>query len=698
MDIDNLNKDIIHKDDLSPFHEGEQELQSRLGIRAKMEGVGKKVIRSYMPDQHREFYAQLPFLIVGSVDDHDRPWASILPGNPGFVRSPTANKLQINASVIKGDPLEDSYHRKNAALGLLGIEPHSRRRNRVNGHINQSASGGIDFEVGQSFGNCPQYIQHRHFEYLRDASERGSCYEKQSFSHLDEQGRAMIESADTFFVASAAKSGSKDSREGVDVSHRGGRPGFIKVQGNSLLIPDFPGNNLFNTLGNFLVNPKAGLLFADFSSGELMMLSGAVEIMWEKNTGIEHFQGAQRAWKFTLESGIRLHDALPFKGSLGEYSVNTLMTGTWQEAASLAEQAQKKDQWSAFVLAKRIAEAEGICSFYFQPRDAAPLLPFKAGQHLLVKVAHPDRGKPLIRAYSVSSAPNTKYLRISVKNEHSDGVSQFLHQRLQVGDSIQLKQPRGGFYIDPAQLRPAVLIGAGVGITPMISMATHIWHESIRMRQQRSVTVIQASKTTQTRAFSCEFKQLEQQSEGKLRYLSYVSQSLAGQKLGVDFDGVGRLTGGIYRQILALDDYDFFLCGPAEFMQSQYDSLLELGVKDDRIFAEAFGPAALKRVPQELPVSGVTVAEAQQSLVKFSQSNIEQMWQKGDQTLLEAAEEQGLTPEFSCRDGSCGACATVLLAGSVSYRKTVTATTSADEVLLCCAVPAAGASEVVLKL
>ena len=708
MDIHNENQQQAQTVDASPFHRGEQELQSRVGLLSKMEVMGKRMIRSYMPEQHREFYAQLPFLIVGSVDNQGRPWASILPVNLGEIVSPTPTRLKIDSKVIKGDPLNDSYHRKNAPIGLLGIEMHSRRRNRVNGYINLQANGGVEFQVGQSFGNCPQYIQHKQFKYIRDAGEQGPNYETQTFTALDNQTRAMIENAEMFFVASAVKAISNISSEGVDVSHRGGRPGFIKVQGNTLTIPDYPGNNVFNTFGNFLLNPKAGLLFTDFLSGELTLLTGRVELHWEKNTELENFQGAQRSWTFTLEQGIKLKDALPFSADFGEHSPNTLMTGTWPEAVTLTEQAKKSDGWQAFSLVKRVDEAEGICSFYLQPRDNIPLLPFKAGMHLLLKVPGAAGEKSLIRPYTLSSAPNGQYYRISVKHEFNDGVSHYLHHHLQVGGRIELKAPRGGFHIDPTQPRPAVLIGAGIGITPMIAMASHIYNESVRLRQQRLITVIQVNKTTNSRAFHREFKQLEQLSDRQIRYVSYVSKALQGQQSGIEFNGVGRFSTDVYRQILALDDYDFFICGPAGFMQSQYDSLLELGVADNRIFAEAFGPASLQRVARQ--ISGVIensvveegavvkVAEATQSLVKFSLSKVEQAWQRGDKTLLEIAEALGLAPEFGCRSGSCGACATPLIAGRISYRTIPAAYQADNQVLICCAVPAKGADELVLKL
>lgn len=326
------NNDTKHKVDLSPFHYGEQTLQSRVGKRDKMEVFGRKAIRSFMPEPHRAFYSKLPFIMVGSVDNEGWPWASIIPGKPGFIQSPSETTLEIRTQVIKGDPINKSLKISGTQLGLLGIELNTRRRNRVNGRISQLGENRITFKVDQSFGNCPQYIQHRSVDYIYNIGEVGPNYKKQRFTNLDKSASSLIESADTFFVSSYIQVGERSEVEGVDISHRGGRPGFVKIDKNTLTIPDFSGNNLFNTLGNFLINPKAGLIFIDFTTGEILMLTGTVELLWDQLDEISYFKGAQRAWKFTLQYGIKLKDALPFRSTLGEFSANSLNTGNWQEA------------------------------------------------------------------------------------------------------------------------------------------------------------------------------------------------------------------------------------------------------------------------------------------------------------------------------------------------------------------------------
>jgi predicted pyridoxine 5'-phosphate oxidase superfamily flavin-nucleotide-binding protein len=216
-----------------PFHAGERALQQRTGLRERMAMVGPRVIRDHMPDQHREFFAQLPFLVVGSLDESGQPWASVLQGRPGFAHSPDPQHLRIDALPPPGAPLATSL-RLDAPLGLLGIQPHTRRRNRMNGHLTALDANGFEVAVDQSFGNCPQYIQRR--EAVIGGSAALTVPAAQRLSALDAAAHALIATADTLFIASG-------NAEGVDVSHRGGEPGFVDVDAaGRLLLPDYRGN------------------------------------------------------------------------------------------------------------------------------------------------------------------------------------------------------------------------------------------------------------------------------------------------------------------------------------------------------------------------------------------------------------------------------------------------------------------------
>lgn len=308
--MNNLEPKDIEQNNDSPFHHGEQEMQTRVGKREAMEKFGRRIIKTFMPEQHREFYAQLPFLVAGSIDKEGWPWASILSGKPGFLHSPDPNTLQINTKTLNNDPLQDSI-KTGVPLGLLGIELSTKRRNRLNARISEVNPEGFAVTVDQAFGNCPQYIQSRSVDFIRDPHVESDNTKVKEFTSLDHEVREMIETADTFFVSSFLPIQDNPEKEGVDVSHRGGSPGFVKVEGNTLTVPDYPGNHYFNTLGNFLLNPKAGLIFIDFETGDLLMLTGTVELLDEEDEDVISLKGAERAWRFTLNRGLKLVSALP---------------------------------------------------------------------------------------------------------------------------------------------------------------------------------------------------------------------------------------------------------------------------------------------------------------------------------------------------------------------------------------------------
>jgi predicted pyridoxine 5'-phosphate oxidase superfamily flavin-nucleotide-binding protein len=309
------------------FHEGEVALQERAGSRGKLAEIGPRVIRDYMPDQHRDFFAQLPFVLAGSVDAQGQPWASVLAGAPGFMTSPDPRRLVVRARPLAHDPLAGNLA-EGAAIGLLGIEPHTRRRNRMNGWVVGRHEGGFEVRVGQSFGNCPKYIQARRPLFTRELREPRPA---QVMVELDGPAHELVAHADTFFIATAHPQAARGDAPafGVDVSHRGGKPGFVRVEGNVLTVPDFVGNAFFNTLGNLTVNPRCGLLFMDFDTGDLLQLAARGEVIHD-GPELEAFQGAQRLMRFYVVSALRLPAALPLRWSEAELSPVLETTGAWR--------------------------------------------------------------------------------------------------------------------------------------------------------------------------------------------------------------------------------------------------------------------------------------------------------------------------------------------------------------------------------
>ena len=302
----------------SPFHQGERKIQADLGVRERMEKFGRKVIRDYLPETHRDFYQQLAYLLVGHVDNHGWPWASMLFGERGFIQSPHNRQLIINARPATGDPLMHSLQ-KDSKIGLLGIDLNTRRRNRVAGRVDRTNEQGIELSVDQAFGNCPKYIQERELCNSHPVAH-SSPVVVQALQKLDTEALATIANADTFFVSSFITNGSGQVSEGVDVSHRGGMPGFVNVDNTAkLTIPDYSGNLHFNTLGNFIENPKAGLLFIDFEKGHMLLLTGVVEVLFS-SPEVEKYAGAERLWTFEMHHGLWLKNSLPLLWQFQGYS------------------------------------------------------------------------------------------------------------------------------------------------------------------------------------------------------------------------------------------------------------------------------------------------------------------------------------------------------------------------------------------
>jgi predicted pyridoxine 5'-phosphate oxidase superfamily flavin-nucleotide-binding protein len=288
------------------FHAGERAAQERAGIAPR-----GSAIRDAMPDQHRLFFAALPFIVTATVDDAGWPIATILTGPPGFITSPDAQTLWI-AATRDGDDPAGPWIKPGAPVGLLGIDLATRRRNRANGWIANAAAGRLTVAVKESFGNCPQYIHVRDIEPGNPAR-----HPVEAMDRLDQPARAAILAADTLFVATS-------SGYGVDISHRGGKPGFVRIDGETLTVPDYAGNRYFNTLGNLLLDPRAALVVPDFSGGDLLLVQGRTEILWDVPDDLR-LPGAERLWRLHVTRAWRRRGALPLRWTLRAMSTGVAL-------------------------------------------------------------------------------------------------------------------------------------------------------------------------------------------------------------------------------------------------------------------------------------------------------------------------------------------------------------------------------------
>lgn len=309
----------------SPFHAGEQAVQTRLGVRDRVEKMGQRMVRDFMPDEHRAFFEDLPFLIAASEDTQGALWASLLVGEPGFVQAPEPRRLLVGASTLPGDPVRENL-RAGAPLGLLGIELPTRRRNRVNGRLARATREEFELRVEQSFGNCKQYIQARAGSFVTAVAPPSVEGKRLS----DAAARVLLQT-DTTFIATGSGHARDGGSEGLDASHRGGRPGFIRVEtdadGSVLTLPDFYGNFMFNSFGNLEVNPRAGLLALDFKNGAVLSLTGSARVIWD-GPEVASFAGAERLLQLCPSAGMLWQGVLR-DWSGAEPSPQLSGTGIW---------------------------------------------------------------------------------------------------------------------------------------------------------------------------------------------------------------------------------------------------------------------------------------------------------------------------------------------------------------------------------
>jgi hypothetical protein len=673
----------------SPWHEGEIALRKSAGLGAHLASVGQGLVQDHLTDDFGRFYATLPFVVLGAVDASGDAWGTIRCGAPGFLAAPDVRHLLVKTPTDPHDPVEGAII-DGSAVAVLGIDLRTRHRARLNGTVRARDNDGFQVEAEHSFINCPQYIQLRDHTFVRDPKTL-SCSAPEAGFGLDERARDVIRAADTFFVVSYVEFG--DAHRQVDASHRGGRSGFVRIDGDDLLtIPDFAGNTLFNTLGNLLVNPRCGMVFVDFATGDLLQLTGDATIVLD-SPEIAAFQGADRLWTFRPRKRVFRRQALPLRWNLeGDgWSPNSLLTGTWTESAQRVKVFALGLDWRPLSVHKIIDESEIVRSFYLEPIDGAGLIAHKPGQHLPLRVTLPEETAPILRTYTLSAAPSDPSYRISVKREGR--VSTYLHDHIQVGDLIETRVPAGGFTIDTSSHRPAVLLAAGVGITPMIAMLRAIVYEGQRTRQTRPTYLFYGARRKTERAFDDEISECVKQGQGQVIVVRMLSDG-TGAKERVDYDLVGRIDLFILQSYLPFGDYDFYLCGPPGFMQDLYDQLRSENVPDDRIHAEAFGPAGVRR---DAAVAGPPPA-AEAVEVTFLRTCKAATWTPDSGSLLELAEQSGLKPLYSCRAGNCGTCQVTIKQGTLFYTLAPAAEVAPGKVLICCSLPAAGSPPIRLDL
>ncbi|MEP3478956.1 MAG: pyridoxamine 5'-phosphate oxidase family protein [Fuerstiella sp.] len=283
------------------FHQGELRLQEHCGMRETIGKMAERMIHDFIPERQREFFGALEYVFLGTVDQRDLPHTSLVTGPVGFIQTPVPEKMVIQTGSRTHRPEFEALD-VGQSVGVLGIDLSCRRRNRVHGRVTAIDDHTITIKVVQFYGNCPKYISLREIAQRQVGRPRQNVVSSSSLSPADIH---MISTSDTFFIASYVRDDSEEPYEGVDVSHRGGQPGFVSVDSNSqITIPDYAGNNLFNTLGNLLMNPAAGLLFIDFETGDELHIHGQATLI-EDSVEQANYPGAQRLLRIQIQKASR---------------------------------------------------------------------------------------------------------------------------------------------------------------------------------------------------------------------------------------------------------------------------------------------------------------------------------------------------------------------------------------------------------
>ena len=301
--------------DRSPWHNGEDKIHTTLGVTEKMHSLGRRMIRDHMPDQHREFYESLEFVILSALDKNGDIWPFVWAGPSGFISSPDAKTLIIDRGPLVGQP-DDLLLGVGDKISLLGIVPETKRRNRMNGTITRSSAEKITITVDQSYGNCPRYI------HVREKGKSCVAGTVETRKTLSPEDKVLIRAASTLFIASRPDRISDDPRDGIDVNHRGGLPGFVIIRSDdALIIPDYHGNNFFNTFGNILKDSRVGLLIPNFDTGDLLTLSGHGEVIFNDPADTELY-GSDRYLIVSPRIIRKVPQAFPYIHKVAEYSLN----------------------------------------------------------------------------------------------------------------------------------------------------------------------------------------------------------------------------------------------------------------------------------------------------------------------------------------------------------------------------------------
>eukprot|EP00754_Rhynchopus_humris_P049568 Rhum_TRINITY_DN8478_c0_g2::Rhum_TRINITY_DN8478_c0_g2_i1::g.28121::m.28121/K07006/K07006; uncharacterized protein len=602
------------------FHAGERAVQRRVfgeRVAAAHREEVSNYIRPYMPEQHTLFYAEAPWLVVGTVDAASGfPTASVV-NTPVGGRGMTSTQDGVHFEIDRANFLprdtalanltqgpKEGEGAAGAPIGILGIQLHTRRRNRVNGHVVASSStdGGastaVRFQVDQSFGNCPKYIQARDIRpaAAAAAASDAASVQREESPGLSAAARAVVSGADTFFIATrhSAQEGSHASSVGVDVSHRGGNPGFVRVSSaddeggaDTLTFPDYVGNGFFQTLGNIELDGRVGLLFPDFASGveggRLVQVTGRAVVQFDDRS----MNGAARTVRVAVESTVVL------AGAMAHTFARTPQRSPFNPAVGAAADAD-----AGLTLECTGVRAAGRDALTLTLAATRPIPPFQPGQYGTFRLRDAD-GEEATRAWTISSTPEDhaygqREVEITVKRKEGGRVSPWLHggflEQSPERPVLRLVGIEGSFVL-PAEMDDAArqqasthlaFVAAGSGVTPVVSILRRL---AGSYAERSTATVLYSVRTPADVLLAEDFGALLRAWPGLSLHLTFTGRADGGTrayerddlpralvKAGV---GAGRVTAGAVAEVLGeAKSYTVaYVCGPGAFSRTVEDGL-----------------------------------------------------------------------------------------------------------------------------
>jgi len=595
-----------------PFHEGELSVQTKLGVSDIARSNGT-VISNRIPGAALNFISQQSMVILGSTDINSRIWTSAIFGATGFIEALDAETVRINfsdSSISITDPFWSNIQ-SNSQLGMIVIELGSRRRLRINGHIEKISENIYHINIDQAYPNCPQYIQRRHILRAKKDNLENNTPDICGCS-LNKNQNNIIKNADTFFVSSAHPD------NGNDVSHRGGKPGFVQViNNNQLRIPDYPGNSMFNTLGNFEINSSAGLVFIDFKNKKTLQLTGKAKILWHiENTDIET-AGTLRYWQFDIESWRESNisfnieweylDASPHNPEISKQPVN--------QAAKLQ-----------LTVDEIIQQSDKVKSFILKSKNSLP--DFEAGSHLEITLGNDSS---LIKHYSILSNPNhLDHYEIAVLEQpESNGGSYVMHHQVKPGDILNCSAPRNEFPVYE-KADHSILIAGGIGLTPVLSMIEDL--ESKKQSYEIHYTA---------------------RSESDLIYVDRI-KSIAGKK-ATFYTSADNNTRVNLDKLLNKPKRSthVYVCGPVRLINTVREISESHKWNETNIHFESFGHSSNNKN---------TSIE-----VTLKRSNLK-LTVPADKSILDHLLDNNINVAYQCKRGECGLCVTTVLEGTPEHK------------------------------